>query len=206
MKFDFEKLKEMNDLDPEQIAIWPFEVKIVVALFLAIIMGVLGYFVMVKDKLPALDIAHATEQELRNSYRSKYSIASNMEAYEAQLEKLREDFDAMLKSLPTSNETPGLLDDITFVGTSAGLTFRLLNWQQEIPKEFYAELPIQMEVTGTYHEFGQFLSDIAALPRIVTVHDLEMQEDGEALSLKLQAKTYRTSKLEDDSNKEKGGN
>jgi type IV pilus assembly protein PilO len=85
------------------------------------------------------------------------------------------------------------LDDITLVGTSAGLTFRLLNWQQEVPKEFYTELPIQIEVVGSYHEFGQFMSDIASLPRIVTVHDLEMEQDGTQLSLKLQAKTYRTS-------------
>lgn len=192
MKFDFRKLKELNELDPEQIAVWPFEVKVVVALFLAIAMGVLGYFLLVKDKLPVLDKAHLTEQDLKRSYRSKYAIAANMQAYEAQLEQLRKDFAAMLKSLPTSNETPGLLDDITFVGTSSGLTFKLLNWQQEIPKEFYAELPIQMEVAGRYHEFGQFLSEVAALPRIVTVHDFDMQIDGETLNLKLQAKTYRT--------------
>ena len=80
----------------------------------------------------------------------------------------------MLKSLPTSNETPGLLDDITYVGTSAGLTFRLLNWQQEIPKEFYTELPIEVEVKGSYHEFGSFVSSIAGLPRIVTLHDFEL--------------------------------
>ncbi len=198
MKFDFRKLKEMNELDPEQMAVWPFEVKVVVALFIAVAMGVLGYFLMVKDKLPVLDKAHITEQDLRRSYRSKYAIASNIEAYESQLGQLQKDFSTMLKSLPTSNETPGLLDDITFVGTSAGLTFKLLNWQQEIPKEFYAELPIQMEVAGRYHEFGQFLSELAALPRIVTVHDFNMQVDGETLNLQLQAKTYRTAIQEED--------
>ena len=97
----------------------------------------------------------------------------------------------MLKSLPTSNETPGLLDDITFVGTSAGLTFKLLNWQKEVPKEFYTELPIQIEVTGNYHAFGKFVSDIAALPRIVTVHDFEVSQELSNLKLKLAAKTYR---------------
>jgi len=98
----------------------------------------------------------------------------------------------MLKSLPTSNETPGLLDDITLVGTSAGLTFRLLNWKKEIPKEFYTELPIQMEVTGGYHNFGQFASDIAGLPRIVTVHDFAVTQEDNTLKLKVEAKTYRT--------------
>jgi type IV pilus assembly protein PilO len=106
----------------------------------------------------------------------------------------------MLKSLPTSNETPGLLDDITLVGTSAGLTFKLLNWQREIPKEFYAELPIEMEVTGGYHDFGQFASEIAGLPRIVTVHDFEVTQEANTLKLKVQAKTYRTSMNDESEN------
>lgn len=192
MKFDISKLKEMNELDPEQMAIWPFEVKIVVAVFVAVLLAGVGYFVMVKDKLPILEQAHNTEADLKRSYQSKYAIAANMEAYQAQLDNLKQDFATMLKSLPTSNETPGLLDDITFVGTSAGLTFNQLNWQQEIPKEFYAELPIQISVTGGYHQFGQLLSDIAGLPRIVTVHDFEIQTSGSSLNLQLQAKTYRT--------------
>lgn len=197
IRFDFSKLKEMNELDPEQMAIWPFEVKIVVALFLLILMSGVGYFVIVKDKLPILDAAEKTEQDLKRSYRSKYAIAANMEAYQQQLEQLNNDFATMLKSLPTSNETPGLLDDITFIGTSSGLTFKLLNWQQEVPKEFYSELPIQMEVEGKYHDFGLFLADIAALPRIVTVHNFEIKEDGEVLNLQLQAKTYRTALSEE---------
>ncbi len=192
IRFDFSKLKEMNELDPEQMAIWPFEVKVVVALFLLILMSGVGYFVIVKDKLPILAAAEVTEQDLKRSYRSKYAIAANMEAYQEQLTQLKSDFATMLKSLPTSNETPGLLDDITFIGTSSGLTFKLLNWQQEVPKEFYSELPIQMEVQGRYHDFGLFLADIAALPRIVTVHNFEIKEDGELLNLQLQAKTYRT--------------
>lgn len=197
IRFDFSKLKEMNELDPEQMAIWPFEVKVVVALFLLILMSGVGYFVIVKDKLPILDAAEKTEQDLKRSYRSKYAIAANMEAYQQQLEQLNNDFATMLKSLPTSNETPGLLDDITFIGTSSGLTFKLLNWQQEVPKEFYSELPIQMEVEGKYHDFGLFLADIAALPRIVTVHNFEIKEDGEVLNLQLQAKTYRTALSEE---------
>lgn len=192
MKFDFNKLKEMNDLDFEQVAIWPFEVKFVVALVTAILVGVLGYYAVVSSKLPQLEAAQAKEVELKSTYQAKYNIAVNLAAYEAQLAQLQEDFSSMLKSLPTSNETPGLLDDITFVGTTAGLTFKLLNWQQEIPKEFYTELPIQMEVSGRYHEFGQFVSDIAGLPRIVTLHNFDINLEQNALQLKLQAKTYRT--------------
>ncbi|MCV2884379.1 type 4a pilus biogenesis protein PilO [Aestuariibacter sp. AA17] len=192
MKFDVNKLKEMNDLDFEQVAIWPFEVKVVVALVTSILVLVLGYYVVVKDKLPQLERSQNKENELKQTFRAKYAIAVNLEAYEAQLAQLQDQFSSMLKSLPTSNETPGLLDDITFVGTTAGLTFKLINWQKEIPKEFYTELPIQMDVSGDYHEFGEFVSSIAALPRIVTLHDFEIQRENDALSLKLQAKTYRT--------------
>jgi type IV pilus assembly protein PilO len=193
MKFDFNKLKEMNDLDFEQLAIWPFEVKFVVGLVIAILTGVLGFYLLVNDKLPLLETAKAQEVELKNSYEAKYRIAINLQAYEEQLARIQKDFSSMLRSLPTSNETPGLLDDITFVGTSAGLNFKLLNWQQEVPKEFYTELPIQMEVRGDYHDFGKFLSDVAGLPRIVTVHDFEMVNETGGLRLSLQAKTYRTS-------------
>lgn len=191
MQFDFNKLKELNELDFDQIAIWPFEVKTVVAMFVAIIALIGGYYTLVKDKLPMLEKAQLQEVDLKQSYQGKYNIAVNLPAYQGQLERLEKDFSSMLKSLPTSNETPGLLDDITFVGTSAGLTFKLLNWQKEVPKEFYTELPIQIEVTGDYHAFGKFVSDIAALPRIVTVHDFEVTQELSTLKLKLAAKTYR---------------
>lgn len=192
MKFDFAKLKEMNDLDFENVAIWPFEIKIVVAAVLAIIVGVLSYHLIISAKLPVLDQAELREVELKREFEAKYRIAVNLQAYEEQLARIEEDFSSMLKSLPTSNETPGLLDDITYVGTSAGLTFRLLNWQQEIPKEFYTELPIELEVSGNYHEFGNFVSSIAGLPRIVTLHDFEIVSEEDGLRLQMQAKTYRT--------------
>lgn len=192
MKFDFKKLKEMNELDFEQVANWPFEVKTVVALFIAILVAVGGYYGLISSKLPILENVKSKEAELKQTFQSKYRIAVNLEAYENQLARIEEDFSSMLKSLPTSNETPGLIDDITFVGTTAGLTFKLINWQQEIPKEFYTELPIQMEVTGTYHEFGQFVSNIASLPRIVTLHNFDVTQEAGKLRLQLQAKTYRT--------------
>lgn len=192
MKFDFSKLKQMNELDFEQVANWPFEVKTVVAVFVGILVAVGGYYFLISSKLPILDKQQAKEIELKQTFEAKYRIAVNLEAYEQQLERIEADFSTMLKSLPTSNETPGLIDDITFVGTTAGLTFRMINWQQEIPKEFYTELPIQMEVTGNYHEFGQFVSNIASLPRIVTLHNFDISQDSGQLKLQLQAKTYRT--------------
>ncbi|MFT2091928.1 type 4a pilus biogenesis protein PilO [Paraglaciecola sp. 2405UD69-4] len=204
MKFDFNKLREINDLDFEQVAVWPFEVKTVVALFVIILSLVGGYYGLVKSKLPLLETAQNKEADLKLTYQAKYRIAVNLSAYEEQLAKLQNDFSSMLKSLPTSNETPGLLDDITLVGTSAGLTFRLLNWQREIPKEFYSELPIEMEVTGGYHDFGQFASEIAGLPRIVTVHDFEVTQEENTLKLQVQAKTYRAS-VEKESTDAPGG-
>ncbi len=197
MKFDFNKLKEINDLDFEQLATWPFEVKSLVAVFVVVVGLVGGYYFLIKDKLPVLETAQKKELSLKQIYQGKYRIAVNLQAYEEQLTQLQNDFSSMLKSLPTSNETPGLLDDITLVGTSAGLTFRLLNWQREIPKEFYSELPIEMEVFGGYHDFGQFASEIAGLPRIVTVHDFEVTQEANTLKLKVQAKTYRTSNEQD---------
>ncbi len=198
MKFDVNKLKELNELDFEQIAIWPFEVKVFVGAFVAVFAAIGGYYGLVSSKLPMLSNVESKEAELKQNYRAKYGIAVNLEAYQKQLDEIQEDFSSMLKSLPTRNETPGLLDDITFVGTSAGLTFKLLNWQKEVPKEFYTELPIEIQVQGDYHEFGQFMSDIASLPRIVTVHDFDIaSKSGQALTLTLRAKTYRTASTGD---------
>lgn len=192
MQFDFAKLKEMNELDFENVAVWPFEIKTVVALVLAIVVGILSYNLIVSSKLPQLEQAELKEVELKREFEAKYRIAVNLEAYQEQLARIEADFSSMLRSLPTSNETPGLLDDITYVGTSAGLTFRLLNWQNEVPKEFYTELPIELEVKGNYHEFGDFVSSIAGLPRIVTLHDFEIISESDGLKLQMQAKTYRT--------------
>ncbi|MCP3429261.1 type 4a pilus biogenesis protein PilO [Opacimonas viscosa] len=191
MNFDFQQLKQLNALDFEDIAIWPKEIKIFVCLLTAL--GVLGlsFYLVIQPKLPLLDEAAAQEQALKNQYQAKYRIAVNLAAYEAQLKQIEADFSTMLKALPTSNETPGLLDDITYVGTTSGLGFKLLNWQPELIKEFYTELPIQIEVSGKYHDFGAFVTKIASLPRIVTLHDFILRQETDGLYLQLQAKTYR---------------
>jgi len=191
MKFDFNKLKEINDLDFEQVAIWPKEVKLMVGFVCAVIVGAICYYAIISSKLPLIEKAKGAESELRSTFEVKYRVAVNLDAYKEQLARIEQDFSSMLESLPTSNETPGLLDDVTYVGTDAGLSFKLLNWQQEIPKEFYTELPIQIEVAGTYHEFGVFASNVANLPRIVTLHDFEISSRQGQLVLSMQAKTYR---------------
>ena len=192
MKFDVAQLKQLNELDFEQVATWPHEVKCVVAIVTALFSLGLGWFLLVSPKLPLLDSASAEEATLKSQYQAKYRTAVNLSSYQEKLKQMQQDFAFMLKSLPTSNETPGLLDDITYVGTTSGLTFRLLQWQPEIEKEFYTELPIQLEVTGKYHDFGQFVTKIATLPRIVTLHDFALTNETEGLRLQMQARTYRT--------------
>ena len=192
MKFDVAQLKQLNELDFEQVATWPHEVKWVVAIVTALFSLGLGWFLLVSPKLPLLDSASAEEATLKSQYQAKYRTAVNLSSYQEKLKQMQQDFAFMLKSLPTSNETPGLLDDITYVGTTSGLTFRLLQWQPEIEKEFYTELPIQLEVTGKYHDFGQFVTKIATLPRIVTLHDFALTNETEGLRLQMQARTYRT--------------
>lgn len=201
MKFDVSRLKEINELDFEQVAVWPFEIKVVVSLFVAIVICGISYFAIISPKLPMLDAAERQEAELKLQFEAKYRLAVNLTAYKKQLAKIEEDFSSMLKSLPTRNETPGLLDDITYVGTSAGLTFRLINWENEIPKEFYTELPIKIEVSGGYHNIGEFVSKVAGLPRIVTMHDFELKADQEGLKLSLLAKTYRAANTNNEGGK-----
>jgi type IV pilus assembly protein PilO len=187
-------LSQFDNLELENIGQWPPLAKIVLAIFLAIMMIGLGYMAMISDKMTLLTKITAEEQTLKREYKGKYHVAANLELFKAQMVEAEGLFAKQLKSLPESHETPGLLDDITFVGTTSGLDFVKLNWQPEITKEIYIELPIDIEVVGTYHEFGNFVSKIAGLPRIVTLHDFYVdiaKNKDDNLNLKLQAKTYR---------------
>lgn len=204
MKFDVSKLKTLNELDFEQIAIWPKEVRIVVAAFVAIVVSGLCYYLIVSPKLPVMDAVVAEESTLKLEFEAKNRLAVNLNAYKQQLARIEEDFSSMLRSLPTSNETPGLLDDITYVGTSSGLSFKLLNWQQEVPREFYTELPIEVEISGGYHNVGEFASRVADLPRIVTLHDFTLTQESEGLTLIMQAKTYRSATNSAEQNGQEG--
>ena len=191
MKFD---ASQFDDLELDNIGQWPAAAKLLLAVFLAVTVAFLGYMGLISDQMEKLDRVSAEEITLKESYRTKYHVAANLELFRAQMIEAEDTFANQLRSLPNSHEIPGLLDDITFVGTTSGLDFVKLEWQPEISKEIYIELPIDIEVVGPYHSFGQFVSKIAGLPRIVTVHDFKIsipQGDSETLSLKLQAKTYR---------------
>lgn len=192
MNFEFKSLLTISSLDFDDIAIWPKEIKICMSLMTALFIFGLSFYWLLAPLLPTIDEGVAQENALKNQYAAKYRIAAHLPAYETQLQRLQQDFVAMLQALPSSNETPGLLDDITDVGTSVGLGFKSLHWQPALAQAFYTELPIHIEVHGTYHDFGVFVTKIASLPRIVTLHDFVIQQDIDGLYLRLQAKTYRT--------------
>ncbi|MDP7592196.1 MAG: type 4a pilus biogenesis protein PilO [Litorilituus sp.] len=191
MKFD---ASQFEDLELDNIGQWPLSAKLVLTIFLSFVVIGLGYIGLVSGKINQLDRVVVQEQTLKDSYRTKYHIAANLELFRAQMREAEEVFANQLRSLPNSHETPGLLDDITFIGTTSGLEFVKLEWQREISKEIYIELPIDIEVYGSYHSFGHFVSKIASLPRIVTLHDFTIDIKAintDVLNLKLQAKTYR---------------
>jgi type IV pilus assembly protein PilO len=192
--------EQFEGLEADNLGQWPKAAKITLAIFIAIVVFVLGYFLLISDKITSLDEYAVEEVSLKSQYQIKYHVAANLELFEQQMKEAEALFANQLKSLPESHETPGLLDDITFVGTTSGLKFVKLNWQPEIAREIYIELPIDIEVVGSYHEFGNFVSKIAGLPRIVTLHDFDVDMKKTAnglLSLKLQAKTYRYREAEE---------
>jgi type IV pilus assembly protein PilO len=145
--------------------------------------------------MPLLDAAKSKEAELRLSFEDRQRKAANFDAYRAQLQEIERDFGAMLRQLPGKTEMPGLIVDISQTATGAGLEEQVFQPQAEIQKDFYAEQPIKLRYTGSYHELGNFVSGIAALPRIVTLHDIQIRpvnaNNTEDLTLDVTAKTYR---------------
>lgn len=191
MKFD---KSQFENLELENLGQWPPAAKLLLIIFLASMIIFLGYMGLISSKIDQLDRVQAEEVTLKQSYQGKYHVAANLELFRAQMVEAENIFAIQLRSLPNSHETPGLLDDITFIGTTSGLEFVKLEWQPEISKEIYIELPIDIEVNGSYHSFGSFVSKIAGLPRIVTLHNFKIaitDTGTDVLNLKLEAKTYR---------------
>ncbi len=185
-------LSELNELDLSNIANWPLPARIVVIAIIFVGVLGLGYWLDIKDQRVSLEKSEQKETELRQTFEFKAKKAANLAAYEQQLGEMKESFGAMLRQLPNKTEVAELLVDISQTGLASGLEFELFKPQNEVPKEFYAELPISIRVKGGYHEFGNFVSGVAALPRIVTVHNVNIvpNKDGE-LTMDLLAKTYR---------------
>jgi type IV pilus assembly protein PilO len=184
----------INELDLTNVARWPAAARAVVILFLMGVVIFLGYWFHTRGQLETLASAESKESDLKVVFEKKAEQAVNLEAYEKQLDEMRESFGAMLRQLPNKTEVADLLVDISQTGLAAGLEFELFQPKAEIPKEFYAELPINIRVVGTYHEFGAFVSGVAALPRIVTLHNIQISHSNKSktlLVMNLTAKTYR---------------
>ncbi|HQW08608.1 MAG TPA: type 4a pilus biogenesis protein PilO [Steroidobacteraceae bacterium] len=189
-------LEELRALDPSDPGRWPLPIRIgAVAVWFVVLALVLSWVFVWQSQRPELQRFQAEEQQLRTQFRDKHAKAVNLEVYKQQLTDIERSFGAMLRQLPGKTEVPNLLVDISQTGLAAGLDEKLFQPQTEQKKDFYAELPIRIRLTGNYHEFGAFVSGIAALPRIVTLHDIAIKPDSkdayDVLTLDLTAKTYR---------------
>jgi type IV pilus assembly protein PilO len=189
-------IEELQSLDWREPGRWPLPIRIgAVAIFLVIVTALAGYFLVWSNEEPVLDQYQQEEQKLRQEFRTKHAKAVNLSVYKQQLADIERSFGALLRQLPGRTEVPNLVVDISQTGLAAGLQEKLFQPGEEVKKDFYAELPIKIRLSGSYHQFGQFVSGIAGLPRIVTLHDLEIKPDGKSgydnLSLDLTAKTYR---------------
>src|ERR1044071_1463695 len=189
-------LDDLKSLDPNDPGRWPLPVRagFVALVFVLLAAGSFWYFVWSEQK-PKLDAATLEEQSLRTTFKTKHSKAVNLEVYQQQLADIERSFGALLRQLPGKTEVPNLLVDISQVGVGAGLEEKLFQPSAESKKDFYAELPIKIKLTGSYHKMGEFVSGIAALPRIVTLDGIaikpENQDFYDNLSFELTAKTYR---------------
>ena len=185
---------DLADLDFENIGSWPPAVKVVTAALLFLLVMAGGYYYHIEGLQTALANAEKLEITLRRDFEKKAFEAANLQAYERQMVEMEESFGALVSQLPSDTEVPGLLEDITNKGELNGLTINTIDLLEERPQEFYVELPIQINAVGSYHDLGAFVSGMAGLPRIVTLHDFEIVAEGNAtnmLKMNILAKTYR---------------
>ena len=189
-------IEELRMLDVNDVGRWPFAFRAgVIGIVFAVVVGLGIFWTIVENKAPQLARAQDDEQTLRVTFKNKQKKAANYDAYKAQLAQMQQSFGTMLRQLPGKTEIPSLIVDISQTGLAAGLQEKLFQPQSEIPKDFYAEKPIKIRLSGGYHEIANFVSGIAALPRIVTLHDInitpEEQDVYDRLTMEVTAKTYR---------------
>jgi type IV pilus assembly protein PilO len=190
-------IEQLRELDPNDPGRWPIAVRAgATGLVFLIATAALVYFLAWKPKKPEIDAKRAEEVSLLATLEQKARKAANLDAYKVQLAEMEQSFGAMLRKLPNKTEVPSLLTDISQQGSGAGLEQKLFQPAQQVNKDFYAELPIKMRLTGSYHAIGAFVSGIAALPRIVTLHDVSIvpaakEAGADQLQLDVTAKTYR---------------
>ncbi len=187
---------ELKSLDVNDVGRWPLVFRaavICIAFMAALAMGI--YWFIIEDKAPQLQRVQDEEETLRDSFENKQKKAANYDDYRNQLTQMTQSFGTMLRQLPGKTEIPSLIVDVSQTGLAAGLKEKLFQPQPEIPKDFYAEKPIKISLSGGYHEIAKFVSGVAALPRIVTLHDISISsgnpDDYDNLTIEVMAKTYR---------------
>ena len=196
-------VEELQALDINDVGRWPLIFRAgVIAILFVVVVGFGIYWFIIQDKQPVLQRERATEETLRVTFESKQKKAANYDAYKAQLSQMEQQFGTMLRQLPGKTEIPSLIVDVSQTGLAAGLQEKLFQPQAEVRKDFYAEKPIKITLSGGYHEIAKFVSGVAALPRIVTLHDINISPDAsdgfDNLTLAVTAKTYRY--LEEEAN------
>lgn len=191
--------QQFNTLDPNNYGSWPLTVKITCWIFIAALAFAVIYFVMIRSTIESISQASAQEQNLLNEFREKESKLRNLQQYQIQLQEMEARFNQQLEQLPKETEIPGLVEDINLSGVNSGLKFKNIRLESEIKQEFFIEQPIAIEATGDYHAFGSFVSSIAGLSRIVTLHDFtitgtenkEKKSEIPVIDYVVKAKTYR---------------
>lgn len=182
----------LSEIDWDRVGVWPAPARIFLCLVAAIVIVVGAYFAIVKDKNGQLAGAVRMEEDLKRKFETKAFEASNLDKYRQQMEEMEESFDALKKQLPKDTEVPGLLEDIDEKAIDSRLNIESIALKPEVVSEFYIELPIDIKVHGGYHEFGAFVSGVAGMPRIVTLHDFNITKSKTGnLEMFVQAKTYR---------------
>ena len=182
---------DLKTLDPNNPGLWPLPIQIAafVIVFILILFG--GYKVDISKQLEEITKLESKELDLKNTYETKQKKVANLDKLKEQKKEMDQSFGDMLRQLPNRTEVDALIVDISQEGLSAGLEFDLFKPGAEQPSEFYAELPINISVKGDYHQLGEFVSGIAALPRIVTIHNITISKSDARLSMSAVAKTYR---------------
>ena len=193
-EIDLSRLNEIDINDIKKIGSAPLAVKIVVIVLVCVLVAGLGVWLDTKKQLKTLEDAEKKETELKTVFDQKQAKAANLDAYTQQLDEMKRSFGALLRQLPNKTEIESLLTDISQTGIASGLEIEYFKPEGLSPKEFYAEFPIKLKVTGRYHQFGRFVSGVAALPRIVNMRDITITREGKKgvrLQMEVTAVTYQ---------------
>lgn len=209
-QFNFKEFADsFKSLDQNNYGSWPVPVKITTLAFIAALVGALAWAVPISKKREQISVAEAEEQTLLDQYREKESKARHLKAYQEQIVKMEADFKELLNQLPKETRISDLVDGINMVGVGSNVRFQDIKVEPEVSQEFFIEQPIRIAALGDYHEFGGFLSGLAQLPRIVTLHDFEVTNSKPSLdevpqiTLVLNTKTYRSKEIVEEEEKPK---